>query len=77
MELKMEKVNSNGRMVTNMKEISMIIKYKVMVKWSLKMVNLMKVNGMIIKWMVKVYLHGQMVEDIKDIFKMIKRMDLV
>jgi hypothetical protein len=32
MELKMEKVNSNGRMVTNMKEISMIIKYKVMVK---------------------------------------------
>ena len=27
--------------------------------------------------MVKVYLHGPMVEDIKDIFKMIKRMDLV
>ncbi len=77
MELKMEKVNSNGKMVTNMKETSMIIKYKVMVKWYLKMVNLMKVNGMIIKWMVKAYLHGQMVEDIKDIFKMIKRMDLV
>jgi hypothetical protein len=32
MELKMEKVNSNGKMVINMKVISMIIKYKVMVR---------------------------------------------
>jgi hypothetical protein len=32
MELKMEKANSNGKMVTNMKVISMIIKYKVKVK---------------------------------------------
>lgn len=43
------------KMVISIKEILNKIWLKVKVKWYLKMVNVIKVYGKIIKWMVKVF----------------------
>ena len=66
MEKNMVKAISNGQMVVNTKDNSMIIGYKVKGNISGLMVEDIQVIGIITKCMVMEYLDGQMVKNMKE-----------
>lgn len=72
---KMEKENFIGQMVMFMKVTLGIINVKVKVQWDFRMVDNIKVNGLMIKCMGMVSLRGLMEKDMRDNICKIRSME--
>lgn len=73
---KMGRADFNGRMVHIMKEILLMVISKDLVDTTLLiLINIMRENLECLTWKVEVWRHGQMADDMKEILKMVKRME--